>query len=96
MEHDAHAEASSHAVPPPEDATVDDWARDDAEPMSVESSATPPEVAAVDSGADTPPAPSASAAVAGEGALLGPTYLCFARAVIRLICLDLSLLGADL
>ncbi|XP_020401651.1 eukaryotic peptide chain release factor GTP-binding subunit ERF3A isoform X3 [Zea mays] len=67
MEHDAHAEASSHAVPPPEDATVDDWARDDAEPMSVESSATPPEVAAVDSGADTPPAPSASAAVAGEG-----------------------------
>ncbi|PWZ44131.1 Eukaryotic peptide chain release factor GTP-binding subunit ERF3A [Zea mays] len=69
MEHDAHAEASSHAVPLPEDATVDDWARDDAEPMSVESSATPPEVAAVDSGADTPPAPSPSpsAAVAGEG-----------------------------
>jgi len=30
MEHDAHAEA-----PPPEDATVDDWAREDVEPMPV-------------------------------------------------------------
>ena len=97
MEHDAHAEALTHAVQPSEDATVDDWARDDAEPMSVESGAAPAEVAAADSGADAPhtPAPSPSAAVAAEGSLLGPAYLSFARAVIQLICLDLSLLGAD-
>lgn len=91
MEHDAHAEAPPHAVPPSEDATVDDWARDDAEPMSVESgaAAAAAEVAAADSGADAPPAPvlSSSAAVAAEGSLLGPTNLSFVRAVIRLICL---------
>jgi peptide chain release factor subunit 3 len=71
MEHDAHA------VPPSEDATVDDWARDDAEPMSVESGVAPAEVAAADSGADAPfaPSPSPSAAVAAEGSLLGPAYL---------------------
>ncbi|XP_066346842.1 uncharacterized protein [Miscanthus floridulus] len=66
MEHDAHAEAPTHAVQPSEDATVDDWARDDAEPMSVESGAAPAEVATADSGVDAPhtPAPSPSAAVA--------------------------------
>ena len=69
MEHDAHA------VPPSEDATVDDWARDDAEPMSVESGVAPAELAAADSGADAPHAPSPSAAVAAEGSLLGPAYL---------------------
>jgi len=96
MEHDAHAEALTHAVQPSEDATVDDWARDDAEPMSVESGAAPAEVAAADAGADAPHAPSPSAAVAAEGSLLGPAYLSFACAVvIQLICLDLSLLGAD-
>lgn len=73
MEHDAHAEASSHAVPPPEDATVDDWARDDAEPMSVESGVAAAELTAADSGADAPLAPAPSAAVAAEGSLLGPT-----------------------
>ncbi|CAD6264096.1 unnamed protein product [Miscanthus lutarioriparius] len=67
MEHDAHTEAPTHAVPPSEDATVDDWARDDAEPMSVESGAAPAEVAAADAGADAPHAPSPSAAVAAEG-----------------------------
>jgi peptide chain release factor subunit 3 len=47
MEHDAHAEAPPHAVLPPEDATVDDWAREDAEPMPVDSAANaPPEPAA--------------------------------------------------
>lgn len=73
MEHDAHAEASSHAVPPPEDATVDDWARDDAEPMSVESGVAAAELTAADSGADAPLAPAPSAAGAAEGSLLGPT-----------------------
>lgn len=74
MEHDAHAETPPHAVQPSDDATVDDWARDDAEPMSVESGAAPVEVPAVDSGADAPhaPAPSSSTAVAAEGSLLGP------------------------
>ncbi|KAF8702152.1 hypothetical protein HU200_033079 [Digitaria exilis] len=45
MEHDAH--------------TVDDWARDDAEPMPVESAAAPAEVDAADSAADAPPEPTA-------------------------------------
>ncbi|RLN12516.1 eukaryotic peptide chain release factor GTP-binding subunit ERF3A-like [Panicum miliaceum] len=59
MEHDAHAEAPPHAVPPPEDATVDDWAREDAEPMPVDSGAAPAEVAAADSAANAPPEPAA-------------------------------------
>ncbi|CAN6227511.1 unnamed protein product [Urochloa humidicola] len=63
MEHDAHAEAPPHAVPPPEDATVDDWAREDADPMPVDSGApapAPAEVAAAeDSAADAPPEPAA-------------------------------------
>ncbi|PWZ38738.1 Eukaryotic peptide chain release factor GTP-binding subunit ERF3A [Zea mays] len=59
MEHDA--------VPPPEVATVDDWARDDAEPMSVESGVAAAELTAADSGADAPLAPAPSAAVAAEG-----------------------------
>jgi peptide chain release factor subunit 3 len=63
MEHDAHAEAQPHAVPPPEDATVDDWAREDAEPMAVDSAAAPTEVAA-----DGPPAPPPEA----EGSPLRP------------------------
>ncbi|KAJ1271015.1 hypothetical protein BS78_06G096300 [Paspalum vaginatum] len=59
MEQGAHAEAPPHDVQPPEDATVDDWARDDAEPMSVDSGASHAEVAAADSTADAPPAPAA-------------------------------------
>nr|CAB3486586.1 unnamed protein product [Digitaria exilis] len=59
MEHDAHTEAPPQAIPPPEEATVDDWARDDAEPMSVESAAAPAEVDAADSAADAPPEPTA-------------------------------------
>ncbi|OEL20215.1 Eukaryotic peptide chain release factor GTP-binding subunit ERF3A [Dichanthelium oligosanthes] len=55
MEHDAHVETPPHAVPPPEDATVDDWARDDAEPMCVDSGAAPAEVALADSAAEGSP-----------------------------------------
>jgi len=69
MEHDAHAVAPTHSVPTPEDATVDDWAREDAQPMPVDSGAAPAEVAAADSAADTPPEPGA------EGRPLYPIYL---------------------
>ncbi|XP_062184184.1 uncharacterized protein LOC133888086 [Phragmites australis] len=50
MEHDAHAAQ--------EGSTVDDWARDDAEPMPVDSGAAPVEEAAADA-TDAPPAPPA-------------------------------------
>jgi peptide chain release factor subunit 3 len=48
MEHDAHAEAPPppQHVPPPEDVTVDDWAREDVEPMPVEAGAATPDTTA--------------------------------------------------
>lgn len=61
MEHDAHAEAPppQHHVQPAEDAVVDDWAREDAEPMTVDSGAPAEEAseAAPDAAADAPAPP---------------------------------------
>jgi peptide chain release factor subunit 3 len=82
MEHDAHAEA-----PPPEDATVDDWAREDVEPMPVGvGEATPGTTAA----APEPPSE-------GERAPPPPLSRLASRgAILRLLRLDLSLVSADL
>lgn len=89
MEHYAHSEAppaSSHAPPPAaqDDATVDDWARDDAELMTVDShhSGAPAEGgdAVVDA---APPAPTAEGPLSSLSSSLSLPLRCSVVAALR-------------